>query len=162
MDKNTSNERRQFLIKAGKIAGLAVSMPVAASFISSCEQNEDPIPAPPPSTVPVDLSRYPAIAAAGGVVKILIPGKNNNNSIVISRLDNNQFSVVDSICQHAGCEVDLPFGESNELKCPCHFVTFSKLDGQIVKNPLTDWAGVPLKKFNANYKIEQNILEIEI
>lgn len=156
-------ERREFLKKAGIFIGAGVCLSGTATLLSSCEQDEDPIPAPPPSVVEVLIANQPALAVIGGTVKVLFPGKNNNAPIVITRISETEFSALDSICPHALCEVDLAKQGSNEMPCPCHLVFFSNVDGSITKNPIqSTWSGESLKKFEVEYESSTNKLKITV
>lgn len=161
---NNTSDRRNFLKKAGTLLGVGLTLPVISSVLTSCEQDEKaPVAVVPPGGYDLDLSKYPKLAAVGGVVKVTIPGKNGGAPLVITRKDAATFVVLDSTCPHAGCEVDLPVGASNEMDCPCHHAFFSNLDGSVTKNPVSGWAGEPLKNYKVNkYDSAKNILNIEI
>lgn len=163
-ENEIKNERRDFLKKIGAIVGVSISLPVISSVISSCEQDENPIPQPPKELTEIDLNRYPSLNTVGGSVKILLPGKNNNHPIILYRKSENEIVVLSSICLHAGCEVNLPQAGKIELRCPCHFVIFSAEDGSILTNPISgEWSGVPLDKFDViEFDKTKNILKVEI
>ncbi len=165
MDKNEiNNNRRDFLKKVGTFVGVTISLPVISSVFNSCEQDENPIPQPPKELTQIDLNKYPPINTVGGSVKILLPGKNNNNPIILYRKSLDEIIVLSTICRHAGCEVNLPQPGKIELRCPCHLVIFSAENGDILINPISsEWSGEPLDKFNViEFDKANNILKVEI
>ncbi len=159
-----NNNRRDFLKKMGTFVGVSISLPVVSSIISSCEQDENPIPQPPKELTEIVLLRYPDLNSVGGTVKVLIPGKNNNMPIILHRKSDDEIVALSSICLHTGCEVNLPQAGKIELRCPCHFVVFSAEDGNILTNPISsEWSGVPLEKYNVvEFDKINNILKVEI
>jgi len=154
--------RREFIKKAAYLLGVGIALPAASSIFTACEQDEGSIPTKPPETVPIKISDYPELNQVGGTKKVFFPGKNNDANIIITRIDQNNFSVLDSTCTHAGCEIPLASGSSNEMKCPCHFVVFSNIDGSVKQNPVSGWSSVPLKKYDSQFDAANNILKLEI
>lgn len=162
-EEKSNTSRRDFLKRSGFVLGLSVTASTLPLFITSCEQDEDPIAAPPPSTVEVELVKYPDLANPGGAIKLLIKGKNNNLPLVIIRKDTESFTVYDSFCTHGmGGTVDLPKSGEDKMQCPLHNVVFSAIDGKVVTNPVGGWSPIPLKTYPATFDKAKNILKIEV
>jgi Rieske Fe-S protein len=162
--ENFIEERRNFIKKAGMALGAGIALTSVTGMLNSCEHDESSIPKPPPVTTNIDINKYPALNTVGNSIKIVIPKKNNNAPMIFTRVDDNTISVIDSVCTHAGCEVNLPSNTSNEMLCPCHFVVFSKIDGTILKNPLGgSWSQNPLPVFKVvEFDKVNNILKVDI
>jgi nitrite reductase/ring-hydroxylating ferredoxin subunit len=159
--KDKTEDRRSFLKQASTLIGVGIALPAIGGMFASCEKHEIPVVVPEKG-YSIDLAKYPALQTVGGAEKVKIKGANAGNNVIIRRTSETEFSIVDSICPHVGCEVNLPVGGGTDLVCPCHMVEFSALDGSVTKNPISgSWSSVPLKKFRV-IKFENNILEVVV
>lgn len=161
IDNKLVENRRSFLKKASMMIGAGIAIPVMGTVISSCEKNET-FPPVPPSTVTVDLSKYPALASVDGAAKVVITGKNGGKPLIIVKKSATEFVVMDSTCTHAGCEIDLPAPGNDNMVCGCHSVDFNKLDGKVLKNPLSGWTPIALTKYSNTYNSAANSLSVVI
>jgi Rieske Fe-S protein len=162
MKENTNNERREFIKKAGAVAAFGVFASSFASVINSCEQDQvKPAPAiKDPETVDVDIIKFPALQTNGGSVATTVELKSGEKvSIYIHRIDDTNFSVLDPICKHAGCPVNLPSAPGADMICPCHDVHFSAVTGAVTNSPIG--AVNPMKTYKVfKYDAATNILKV--
>lgn len=162
-EEKENKSRRDFLKRSSFMLGIGFTASSLPLFITSCEQDEDPIASPPASVVDIEISKYPDLASAGGAIKLIIKGKNQNNPLVIIRKDADNFSVYDAYCPHGGgASIDLPNSGDDKMKCPLHGAVFSVTDGALVQNPVGGWGGAPLKSFPNTYDKAKNILKVEV
>ena len=162
IDNKNAENRRSFLKNASLLIGAGLALPVMGSVITSCDKNESLPPAPPKEKVTIDLTKYATLAVVGGAAKVSIPKKNNGNPLIIVKTSATTFSVMDSACSHAGCPVELPTVDGNDMLCACHNVTFNKMDGSVLSNPISSsWPSVSLTTYVATYS-GGTTLEIDI
>ncbi len=162
-EEKSNTSRRDFLKRSGFVLGISVTASALPLFVTSCEQDEDPIPAPPLSTVDLKIGDYPDLANPGGAIKLIIKGKNQNNPFVIIRKDADNFLVYDSYCPHGmGATISLPESGGDKMKCPLHGAVFSVVDGSLAENPVGGWSGAPLKSFKSTFDKARNVLQLEI
>ena len=107
MEKNYKNDRREFIKKAGAVFGIGVFGTSFATIINSCERDE--VVKYEPDTVDVDISQYPQLANIGGMAKVDVELDNGQiKTIVIRRDSETEFTVLDALCRHQNCIVNLP------------------------------------------------------
>jgi nitrite reductase/ring-hydroxylating ferredoxin subunit len=142
---NCNQNRRNFIKNAGLMVGAGILTVTATSFVTSCEK--DQVLAPPPKeNITIDLTRYPALLSANGMLIVTLvdangkplvnkTGKkyNNGNPIAIMRDAANNFTVLDTYCPHQGCLIPLPSAIGDNMVCPCHQWEFSSKTGALVK-----------------------------
>lgn len=171
MSNATNKDRREFLIKSAKIAGISLCGCVLSSIIASCDKDGEtvePPPQPKPENYPVlKIADYPALANVGGMIMIIVRDKNNKpvnngNPLIIIRLEQNKFVVLDSICRHAGAQVILPSSASGDLFCPAHQAKFDTATGALKDKGTAAGDVPPLIKYNSVYDPVANTLTIAI
>lgn len=157
-----NNKRRDFIKKTGAFIGLGILTPSIASVVTSCEKDEV-VSLPPPDTYDIDISKYPPLMTVGGMLSVSITLNNGSNKgLVIRRDSEDEFTVLDSLCRHQGCVVELPNEPTGDLLCPCHNVTFSFDTGEVKDKPISDAVPdlLPIKVFE--FDKQNNILKLEI
>ena len=133
MEKNYKNDRREFIKKAGAVFGIGVFGTSFATIINSCERDE--VVKYEPDTVDVDISQYPQLANIGGMAKVDVELDNGQiKTIVIRRDSETEFTVLDALCRHQNCIVNLPDSPDGKILCPCHQVTFNFDTGKVIDN----------------------------
>jgi nitrite reductase/ring-hydroxylating ferredoxin subunit len=158
MEKNFNSNRREFLKKTGIVIGMGVALSGSSLLMNSCEKDESPLPSPPPT--PIDLGQYPALSAAGGFAAVGLTSVKKN--LLISRLDNNQFVVLDAVCTHAKCVINGTPNSSGVITCACHYVSFNVKDGSVVQHPVSGWNPVGLIWYdNSTYDSVKNQLLVD-
>jgi cytochrome b6-f complex iron-sulfur subunit len=152
-------KRRDFLNKSIKI--LAIS-PLAITMLNSCEKDEVYIPTSTnASKVNINISDYPGLLNIGGVVEVMIKGKNNNDPVILSRINENEIVAFSSVCRHQGCIIQIPKDTTGDIECPCHYIKYSPIDGSIVYKPMSEDIQ-PLIKFATTFDNISKILIINI
>jgi cytochrome b6-f complex iron-sulfur subunit len=157
MQNDTPESRRRFLFQATSSIGLALSAPVIASLVASCETDEKPV-APNGKTYTFDVTTDPALAEVGGITAVQIDDLNNGSYVFIARVAAESFAVFSTTCTHAGNEVNLPEPGGN-LVCPNHGAEFSWRDGTVLRQPTTGSA-TNLPRFASTFDTATNILTI--
>ena len=102
-----------------------------------------------------DIGTEPALASVGGSAKKTFGANNNGRPVLITRISENMFSVLTTVCTHMGCEVGLP-AAGQPIICPCHGSNYNSANGRVVKG----LAPAPLKKFASIYDSKINTLKI--
>lgn len=166
-----NNDRREFLIKSAKIAGISLCGCVLSSIIAACDNDGETV-APPeqpkPENYPVlKISDYPTLSSVGGMIMIIVRDKNNKpvnngNPLIIFRIEQNKFVVLDSICRHAGAQVVLPSSPGGDIFCPAHSAKFSSSDGLLKDKGSASGDVPPLLKYNSVFDPIENTLTIAI
>lgn len=170
INKN-NNERREFLIKSAKIAGLSLCGCLLSSIIAACDKDGETV-APPeqpkPENYPVlNIADYPVLSSVGGIIMLIVRDKNNKpvnngNPLIIIRLEQNKFIVLDSICRHAGALVNIPSSANSDIVCPAHNAKFETTNGSVKDKGTASGEVPPLIKYNSIYDPVANTLTIAI
>jgi len=171
MDQIKNNERREFLIKSAKLAGISLCGCLLGSILTACDKDGEtvsPPPQPKPENYPVlKISDYPALSSVGGILMLVVKYKdnkpaNNGNPLIIIRLEQNKFVVLDSICRHAGAMVVLPSSSTGDITCPAHNAKFDSSNGLLKDKGTASGEVPPLIKYNSLYDPIANTLTIAI
>ncbi len=164
--------RREFLVQAASMLGLAVSAGTVVTLVNACETTTIKSPtstggtstggtstggtstggtSTTPSNV-ISIAQEPSLQRTGGAVIKSI----GSVQVVIMRTSTTDFLVLSAVCTHAACTVDLPMDGS--ITCQCHGSRFSASDGRVLNGP----AGAPLRRYNATFDAMQNVLTIMV
>ncbi len=157
-NNDTPESRRQFLFRATSSIGLALSAPVIASIVASCETDEKPL-APSGKTYTFDVSTDPALASVGGITAAFVDDLNGGDPVFISRIAETTFAVFSTVCTHASCEVSLPNNPGENCVCSCHGAEYSSTDGSVRRQPTTGSA-TNLPRFASSFDAATNVLTI--
>ncbi|MFP4369841.1 MAG: Rieske 2Fe-2S domain-containing protein [Candidatus Kapaibacterium sp.] len=152
-------ERREFLKKGG-LLGLGI-LGVSAAF-QGCAEDEV-VSLPPPNQYDVNLNNHPELLDTGGMAQVNIVLENGSQkNISIKRDSDTEFTVLDSLCRHQNCIVNLPNDETGgDLICPCHEVLFSFETGAVTNKRISD--PVPdLIELEYDFNSNTNILKVTI
>ncbi|MBM2814200.1 MAG: Rieske protein [Ignavibacteria bacterium] len=119
-------ERREFLKSAGALLGAGLAFTSFSSLLCSCENDQYIFnPPPPPTSIDIDLSKYPNLGADGGAVidnfSYTVEGKTYTLRLAIARKSSTEYIIVAANCTHQG--VPLNLGEP--LVCPLHSAKFN-------------------------------------
>lgn len=161
-----SEQRRDFLKKAGLLIGAGASVSALSSLIVGCKDETILTPLPKPGAkYIVDLSKYAALAAEGGIATVTAAQSDdpaNILSFIIRRFADNKFIVVQSSCSHqTDRELNPAVDANGNTTCPRHSAVFSlNLDtpGKVVEDKGVAFA--PLKSYAYTF-IAPNTLEIK-
>ncbi|MBS3769400.1 MAG: Rieske (2Fe-2S) protein [Bacteroidales bacterium] len=139
--------RKEFLIKIGIGAGVAILTPVA---FNACEESEtesdkdddtddngdDSSDDSDKVDFNIDLTAddYSDLQEEGGYVY--------ENDIIIAYLGNDEYIALSKICTHNQCTVDFD-GDEEKIYCSCHGSEFN-LEGEVTSGP----ADEALKEYN--------------
>jgi nitrite reductase/ring-hydroxylating ferredoxin subunit len=153
------NKRRKFLISTGKVAGFGLFAGAFSSVITSCEQDE--LPPKPPSglTFEVDLNVHTELLVAGGFKVLTIPKLNGGDPVVIKHNADDTFLVIDGLCRHQNCNLEMPATVEGSMRCICHSATYSLADGKVIDNKGFSTA-VDLASYKNEYNSSKKILTI--
>ena len=160
-DEHATQPRREFLVQAASMLGLAASAGAALTLVSACETTVVKAPATTggggtgggtASDNVVNIAQEPNLQNIGGAVVKTI----SSNQLVIIRASNADFLVLSATCTHQGCTVDLPSGGT--ITCQCHGSSFSATTGQVLNGP----AGTPLRRYSSVFDSGKNTLTIVI
>lgn len=129
------NRRREFLINTGKVAGFGLFAGAFGSIINSCEQDELPPVAKPGNEVDVNIGKdHPTLLTPGSHKVESITGINGGDPVIIKHNADGTFTVMDALCRHQNCNVELPNTSDCIMTCLCHKATFSFVDGKSIDN----------------------------
>ena len=142
------SDRRDFLVQAASMLGLAVSAGTAVSLINACDTTT------PGSgtTGTLDIASQTALQTTGGAVRATV----NNTQLVVIRSSTTEFLVFSATCTHAACIVNLP--ASGTISCDCHGSRFSAADGRVLQGP----AVTALRRYTASFNASTNVLTITL
>ncbi|HEY2847534.1 MAG TPA: Rieske (2Fe-2S) protein [Pyrinomonadaceae bacterium] len=121
--------RREFLVKAGLIAGGAVLTVSALGGSSFAAVFED---------LTIDISGDSPLAKAGGSQVV----DSTAGKIIVINEDGTKFAAFSARCTHKGVTVKYD-ATSGKLKCPAHGSMFDGATGVVVHGPAED----PLKSY---------------
>ncbi len=161
-----SEQRRDFLKKAGFLIGAGASVSALSSLIVGCKDETILTPLPKPGAkYIVDLSKYSALAAEGGIATVSASQSDDTTKVltfIVRRFADNKFIVVQSACSHQSDRELNPVADADgNTHCPRHAAVFSlNLD---TPGAVVDGKGVtsaPLKSYVYTF-IAPNTLEIK-
>lgn len=152
------SDRRDFIATAAKTVGITLCGLALGSLVQSCEQDSvRPADATPTgSSVLLDITKEPELAAQGGAIKRTFDSNNNGAPVIVIRLDATSFVAFSAVCTHQGSIINLPAPGSNVMVCPRHEEEFLITNGA----PQTDTAPRPLQAFATVYDPSTQILKI--
>lgn len=160
-------KRRNFLKTAGGLVGLGICSCVFSSLITACDTDEEiAAPSKPTGDFPViSIADYPALAATGGIVQVVVIGKDGNpvnsgRALIIYRADSTKFAVLDSLCLHKSQDVNLK--PNGDLICSAHAAKFDKADGKTLDNGSAGETVPPLRAVGNTFDSVKNELTIKI
>lgn len=156
---NEYNKRREFLKSSGKVAGFGIFAAAFSSVINSCEQDE--LPPKPPSglSFQVDLNTHPELLAIGGFKVLTIDKLNGGDPVIIKHNPDDTFMVIDGLCRHQNCNLEMPSDPNGNMVCMCHHAVFSLVDGKVVDNKGFSTAA-DLTHYKTEYNSSNKILTI--
>jgi nitrite reductase/ring-hydroxylating ferredoxin subunit len=94
---------------------------------------------------PPGSRQLPSAGGGGGSITLKVPGISPQiGSLIVTRLANDLFAAVSSICTHQGCTVGTFNMAEGAIVCPCHGSRYTA-DGQVLQGP----APRPLRSFRA-------------
>jgi hypothetical protein len=161
-----SEQRRDFLKKAGLLIGAGASVSALSSLIVGCQDETILTPLPKPGAkYIVDLSKFAVLAAVGGIATVTAPQSDDPKNIlsfIIRRFADDKFIVVQSACSHQTDRELNPVADADgNTACPRHGAIFSlNIDtpGKVIADKGVAFA--PLKSYAYTY-IAPNTLEIK-
>ncbi|QSQ12050.1 Rieske (2Fe-2S) protein [Myxococcus landrumensis] len=129
----------------------------AATALPGCAPDIDPAPVTDVSAkdgvVSLSVSRYPDLSREGGALTVRVAGE--TTPLLVTHTGGSEYSVLSSICTHAGC----PLGfDGREVVCPCHLSKFNPVDGAVTQRPAT----VGLRKFASKFNAGTQELSIDL
>jgi Rieske Fe-S protein len=158
MDKETIINRRSFIKRTGLLLGGSLSLPVLASFVSSCERTETPVNNT--NTIEHQIGDTPPLLNIGGIARVGFGDANGGYPIIIIRISQSEFLTFSSKCTHQGCIVEVPAAVSEPMNCQCHGSSFSSDDGTVLNGPSDGETIAKLPKLNNSFDEATNILRI--
>lgn len=166
MNKINRENRREFLVKSAKIAGVTFCGCIMGSLLTACDKDEE-ITAPPMPTgdfPTIKIADYPVLASVGGFLMLKLKYKdgtfaNSGNNVFIFRIDQNTFATLDTICLHKSAAVNLVGGT---LTCDLHAAKFSSTTGAITDLGFAGESFPPLRVFPNTFDAEANELKVKI
>lgn len=167
-----ASPRREFLVQAASILGLAVSAGTTITLVNACESTVIKSSTSTGGTSTggtttggtttggtgntssnvINIAQEPSLQRVGGVVLKSIGA----TQILITRTSMTEFLVLSAVCTHAACTVDLPI--DGVINCQCHGSRFSAVDGRVLNGP----AGQALQRYNAIFDAMQNTLTVMV
>lgn len=103
--------------------------------------------------VKIDLDSFPALKEIGGMQVLDLPLFSKLSAV---RISENTFKVIELVCTHAGCEVNI-FHSDKTWECPCHGSRFTPA-GCVINGPATK----PLEELESEYLAHTNQLKIKL
>lgn len=154
------NKRREFLKNTGKVAGFGLFAGAFGSVINSCEQDELPPKPKSGNEIDVDLAKdHPTLLNAGTHKVVTITGLNGEDPVIIKHNADGTFTVIDALCRHQNCNLEIPNSSDGIMTCFCHGATFSFVDGKSIDNKGYSTAK-DLKNFTNVYNAAKKLLTI--
>lgn len=129
-----NNNRREFLINTGKVAGFGLFAGAFGTVINSCEQDELPPKPKPGDAYDLDLNLHTELLTPGSHKVLSLDKINSGQPILIKHQADGTFLVMDAICRHQNCNISIPASSNELMVCLCHGATFSYDDGKVVDN----------------------------
>ncbi|MBX3045315.1 MAG: Rieske 2Fe-2S domain-containing protein [Candidatus Kapabacteria bacterium] len=155
---NDINKRREFLKNTGKVAGFGLFAGAFGSMITSCEQDELPPKPISGERVDFDTNLHPQLSSPGSHKIVKIDKVNGDDPVIVKHNPDSTWLVMDAICRHQACNVELPNSSDGVMTCICHQATFSFTDGKVIDNK---GFNVPdMQVFETEYNSGNKILTI--
>lgn len=166
MEKTIKDDRRDFLLKSAKIAGVTFCGCILGSLLTACDKDEE-IAAPPMPTgdfPTLKIAEYPVLANPGGFMMLKVRYKdgtvaNSGNNVFVMRIDQNTFATLDTLCLHKSAGVSLVGGV---LTCDLHAAKFDNTTGAVTDLGFAGESFPPLRVFQNEYDAAENELKIRI
>jgi nitrite reductase/ring-hydroxylating ferredoxin subunit len=155
--KNNSN-RREFLKNTGKVAGFGMFAAAFGTVVNSCEQDELPPRPKPGESYDLDLSLHPELSSPGSHKVLRLDKVNGGDPVIVKHNADGTFFVMDAICRHQTCNVELPDTSDGLMVCLCHQATFSFTDGKVVDNK--GYSVPDMAVFRTEYDASKKLLTI--
>ncbi len=153
--KNQQPERRNFLVQAASMLGVAVCSTALSSMLASCDYDiTRPTDIANQPGIDIDLNVETSLQTVGGSIRKTYGSFNGGRNIVIIRTSETEFLVVTAVCTHQGCDINLPQSPGANLVCPCHGAQFSSATGDVLQGP----ASTPLRKYPWRLDSARNVL----
>jgi Rieske Fe-S protein len=151
--------RREFLVQAASMLGIAVSAGTAITLLNACESTTMKSPVMPATTTASDkatinIAQENGLQAVGGAIIKSLTRTDAGREVVIIRSSSSQFLVFSAVCTHSQCTVDVP--RNNVMTCQCHGSRYSATDGSVINGP----APLALKKYTTSYDAASTTLTI--
>lgn len=146
------NERREFLLKAAQMLGIAVAGSTAITVLSSCET--DVFKSPSGEQV-LNVTTIPVLTLVGGAALQTFGDFNGGREVIIIRTSTTALAVYTAVCTHQQCLVNNRLQNGN-IYCACHASAFSVADGRPLSGPAT----ASLRKYDTRFDPATNQLTI--
>lgn len=166
MNKQLTNEqRRSFLLKAGSLLGISVCAGSMATFLNSCETDENKI-VNAAGTVTVNIATETGLQNKGDGIKKTLTGYNGDKPVIIVKTGDSSFMVFSSVCNHSQCIVSAPKTNNANIICDfsdnkCgHNAHFNPTTGLQVIGPNGGAATGGLTVISSSYNATTKILTI--
>ena len=91
----------------------------------------EPLPPVEDGKVTFPITKFPALAMAGG--SVIGQPKGLADKLIVSRIDETTLVTLSSKCTHVGCDVKLDLAKSR-MHCPCHQSNFT-IAGELIDGP---------------------------
>lgn len=169
--ENIKDNRRDFLKTTAKLAGLGFCGCVLGGIMTACDNDGETVDAPnwpEPDNYPIlNISDYAVLGSVGGILMMPVKDRqgrfvNSGNPLIIYRMEQNKFIVLDSLCRHAGAIVQLPTSAGGDMTCPAHNAKFDGTNGSLKDSGSASGTVPPLLKYNSVYDSAKNELTIAI
>ena len=153
MDPSKTGGRRLFL-KCLSLLGITVAGGSGMQLaFSGCESDKKKSSN---DSIIFDITLEQSLSTVGRAAKVSIPELNNGKPVLMIRTTGESFVVLSTVCQHLGCEVNLPDKAGGTIECPCHGSQYSAEDGRVLRGPTQ----APLKQFISSFSPSKNNLTI--
>jgi len=154
------SESRRWFLKKALAAGGAATAATTGLVSAGCASQVDPAPIievgpPVAGRLAIQVGRYPDLASPGGAVTVRADGL--NPPVLVTRLSQDRYSALSSVCTHKGCPVGFVASEGC-VACPCHGSRFDPVTGEVVAPP----ALKPLKAYDVTYDAELDLLVVDL
>jgi cytochrome b6-f complex iron-sulfur subunit len=147
-----SSERREFLLKAAQMLGIAVAGGAAVSIVSGCET--DVVKGPSGEQI-LDVTTVPVLTLVGGAALQTFGAFNGGREVIVIRTTTTTFAVYTAVCTHQQCLVNNRLQNGN-IYCACHASSFSVADGRALSGPATG----ALRRYETRFDAATNRLTI--
>ncbi len=113
-----------------ELLGAAVGLVVVGCGKTTPKWEATDVPASD-GIVELNIPDFPELVTPGNMIAIRPDGA--RETVLVMRLENDEFRVLSMKCPHLGCTVRWD-NEEQRLRCPCHGSRFDD-HGQVVKGP---------------------------